>query len=151
MSYRIGISQHVLHFSHSDLVPDLSAGGPIWTAVVRGEESAAKYAKLAGQWVCLRAGETFEELDGRGDRQLVCKVCDRRRAPTSASHPLPRTAVEHLLKLVGNSDPDVKLGILSLVKPLSNHVGVDLATCGLFLNYIEDLSQKTIRFTWSIR
>ena len=47
----------------------------------------------------------------------------------------------------------MKSSILSIVRPLSNHVGVSSSVCGLFLNYIEELNfdEGNLRFSHAIK
>ena len=71
----------------------------------------------------------------------ICPFCTSSGPETFSSMRNPAPAVspdrlEIFLKLLGHSDPKVNSSMLSLLKPMSVHVGVDQASAGLWLNYL---------------
>jgi hypothetical protein len=117
------------------------------------KELMTQLAKNAGVLVCVQS-RLASLCKRNGKIVVVCSRCDLKGgadAGMSSSEELPLHEVEHLLKLVGNPDQGVKLGILSIVEPLSNHVGLNAAVCGLFLNYIEDLTYDEANLQFSLK
>ncbi len=93
-------------------------------------------AKTSGLLVCVQARQGLRKK--MSDREVVeCRCCKRGLPPVAASR-LTLTDVEHLLKLVGFHEVEVRLHAIDLVGPLSVHVGFDASVTRLWLNYLQD-------------
>ena len=125
-------------------------------AVATNEKAIlTQVAKNAGTLVCVQSRLCTSRKKG-GQVEVICPRCDIAVFGKKESSTVPMLSyqdVESLLKLVGHPDSDVKIPIISIIQPLSNHVGFTESLCALWLNYIEAATydQASFRFSSKVR
>ena len=95
-------------------------------------------SKVAGQLVCVLSRQSvLTKVDGSVN--LACVKCESLPQQRKVSQ-VSSEDIEFILKIIGFPDSKVKEEIVSLIKPLSNHVGFNQSSVSLWLNYFQEES-----------
>ena len=108
-------------------------------------------AKMSGPIICAMAKRGTQIISQNSKDSVLCGYCDQDKllqSPSEKKPPvIPLSDVQSLLKLVGHNDGKVSFAALSMVKPISNHVGFNLSMATLFLNSYLNGTDEFLRFS----
>ena len=123
------------------------------------QEMVRRLAAVSGDYMCSLArrnsSRLVTEAGGRLSLSLVCQdfeggrmmveektpvKSDAARTPVksvSVKH-VPSKEVESFLKLIGHQDRNVRISLLSLLKPLAYYSSISTEAADLWMNYVSD-------------
>ena len=143
------IWMHNIGFSSHPLAKEI-----ISEALASNEKSVLlDLAKISGSLLCLFA-KTTSLSKKQANYEIFCSRChgNRQLTGSDSDRMIPYQDVGDLFKLIGNNDDDIKVAILSLLRPMSNHVGVNETTVNLWIKYIEEMEDSpTLKFAIDIK
>ncbi len=119
---------------------------------------APALAAQAGRIVCAFTKKTKLQRIG-GVELILCPFCDEGRflvSRDSLNDEAPTTIeandLEILLKLIGHHEKSVSTNVLSMLKPMSNHIGFNITTASLWMHYLDTSEEKdSLLFSASIK
>ena len=113
-------------------------------------EMVRRLAAVSGHYMCSLARRNSSKLvtdtGGRLSLSLVCQDFEGDRVRFTARTPVKSASVktvrseevESFLKLIGHQDRNVRLSLLSLLKPLAYYSSMSREAADLWMNYVSD-------------
>lgn len=113
-------------------------------------EMVRRLATVSGNYMCSLARRNSSKLvtdaGGRLSLSLVCQDFEGDRVRYTARTPVKSASVksvrseevESFLKLIGHQDRNVRISLLSLLKPLAYYSSMSREAADLWMNYVSD-------------
>ena len=116
-------------------------------------EMVQRLASVSGDYVCSLARRTSSKLmteAGLTRVSLVCQHFDGGRARETLRTPVKSSSVKSVrsgevvafLKLIGHQDKNVRMGLLSLLRPLALYSSMSKEAANLWMNYVSDEDEE---------